>query len=361
MAKKTNLNPADPDAPTVSVSPKHVIISLLLLGILLYLVFFKFLPSMIDYQQVAEAIKSLTGDQIFWLLVLGTLRMVIEGWAYVPTLRGLKVWQGTLAYTTSTAWANVIPIPLDMPIRWKMYRTWGFVTDKIVLSFPLSGVFTILVKLALPALALGILLLSGEQSEAIFWGFVISIVAFGVVIGVTIGVVRSKKLTVKLSTWTQNFVEWGAGLFHKTVKYDFKKEALVLRATAIDVLGNKWFEEALATFMAQMMQVVILAVSLRMLGVGTDVVSNGDVFLAYSISQLILLIPITPGGMGVAEASYIHFLTQASGGAMANEIGAAVFLFRIVTWLYVVPMGGVTWGLWRLSLRSDKFATSRNN
>lgn len=354
MAKKTNHNPEDADAPQVSISPVQLVVSLLVLALLLYLVFFKFLPSMIDYNQVVEAIKSLTGEQIFWLFVLGTLRLFVEGWAYVPTLRHLRVWQGTLAYTTSTAWANVIPIPLDMPIRWKMYRTWGFATDKILLSFPLSGIFTILVKLALPALALGALLLSGGANSNTFWGFVISVAALAVTLGATVAVVRSRKFTIKLSGWLEKIARWGAGLFKKKVDYDFQKEALGIRDAAMDVLRNRWFEELLATFLAQMMQIVILLVTLRMLGVGEEVVSTAEVLLAYSISQLILLIPITPGGMGVAEASYIHFLTLASGGAMPNEIGAAVFLFRIVTWLYVVPAGFVTWGIWSFSIRGDR-------
>lgn len=351
----------DEKAPQVSISPLKLVISLFLVGALLYLVFFQLLPSMIDYDEVWAAMQSLTGEQLFWLFILGSLRLIVEGWAYVPTLRGLKVWQGTLAYTTSTAWANVIPIPLDMPIRWEMYRTWGFVTDKIVLSFPLSGVFTIIVKLGLPVLALGALLLNGTTSSNVVWGFVIGLVGLLATIGVMLAVVRSKKFTIKLSNWVGSAVTWIVGRFKKTVDYDFRNEALELRKTALDVIGNRWFEEVLATFLAQMTQIVILLVVLRMLGVDESVVSAAQVFLAYSISQLILLIPITPGGMGVAEASYIHFLTLASGGAMSNEIGAAVFLFRIVTWLFVVPMGGITWGIWRLSLRSEKFAHSRNN
>jgi len=361
MAQKTNLNPEDEKAPQVSISPLKLAISLSLVGLLLYLVFFKFLPSLIDYEEVADAMRSLTSQQIFWLFVLGTLRLIVEGWAYVPTLRGLKIWQGALAYTTSTAWANVIPIPLDMPIRWKMYRTWGFVTNKIVLSFPISGVFTIIVKLGLPVLALGTLILNGTTSSNVIWGFVIGLTGLLATIGVMVAVIRSRKFTVKLSDWVESATVWIAGKFKKTVAFDFKKQALELRKTALDVIGNRWFEEVLATFLAQMTQIVILLVALRMLGVDDTVVSTAQVFLAYSISQLLLIIPITPGGMGVAEAAYINFLTLASSGAMANEIGAAVFLFRIITWLYVVPMGGVSWGLWRLSLRSEKFADSRSN
>ncbi len=235
-----------------------------------------------------------------------------------------------------------------------MYRSWGFATDQIVLSFPLSGVFTIFVKLGLPALAFGMLLLSGNTNSTVVWGFVISLVALGIMLGLTIAIVKSRKFTVKLSSLIAGITKWAAGLFKKKVNYDFKKEALGLRTTAQDVMGNKWFEELMATFLAQMMQVIILLVALRMLGVGEDIVSVANVFLAYSISQLILLIPITPGGMGVAEASYIHFLTLASGGAMSNEIGAAVFLFRIVTWLYVVPMGGITWGIWKFTIRGNR-------
>ena len=67
MAKTTNFNPKDEKAPQVAISPLKLVISLALVGLLLYLVFFKFLPELIDYEEVAKAMQSLTSDQLFWL------------------------------------------------------------------------------------------------------------------------------------------------------------------------------------------------------------------------------------------------------------------------------------------------------
>jgi uncharacterized membrane protein YbhN (UPF0104 family) len=53
------------------------------------------------------------------------------------------------------------------------------------------------------------------------------------------------------------------------------------------------------------------------------------------------MIPITPGSVGIAEASYIAILGAMAGPGWTDQITAAVFLFRIATWFVILPTG---WG-----------------
>jgi putative heme transporter len=66
------------------------------------------------------------------------------------------------------------------------------------------------------------------------------------------------------------------------------------------------------------------------------------VVVAYTLGQLVTVIPILPGGGGTVEATMSAGLVLA-GGAGAAVI-AAVLLYRIVSAWALVPLG---WGLWR--------------
>ena len=66
------------------------------------------------------------------------------------------------------------------------------------------------------------------------------------------------------------------------------------------------------------------------------------VVVAYSLGQLVSVIPILPGGGGTIEATMSAGLVLAGGTGAA--VIAAVLLYRIVSAWGLVPLG---WGLWR--------------
>jgi len=67
--------------------------------------------------------------------------------------------------------------------------------------------------------------------------------------------------------------------------------------------------------------------------------------IAYAAGQLAVLLPITPGGLGVTEGSMAVTLAAYDGG-MAAAV-AAVLLYRLITYWAVLPAGGLCY----LSLR----------
>jgi uncharacterized protein (TIRG00374 family) len=66
------------------------------------------------------------------------------------------------------------------------------------------------------------------------------------------------------------------------------------------------------------------------------------VVVAYTLGQLVSVIPILPGGGGAIEATMSAGLVVAGGTGAA--VIAAVLLYRIVSAWALVPLG---WGLWR--------------
>jgi len=57
-----------------------------------------------------------------------------------------------------------------------------------------------------------------------------------------------------------------------------------------------------------------------------------------------------PGNAGVSELAFVGLLTPIAGTEYVNEATAAVLIFRILTWLLMIPAGAVAIGLWQYGL-----------
>ena len=111
----------------------------------------------------------------------------------------------------------------------------------------------------------------------------------------------------------------------------------VFRVHAVGLVGLFVLRE-LATYL-------ILLTSLRGMGVGSDVLTPIEIFAVYTVVRLATLIEITPGNVGITEALYISALNWAADGQDADAIVAAVFVFRMFTYLGPILMGGVCAGV----------------
>jgi putative heme transporter len=88
-------------------------------------------------------------------------------------------------------------------------------------------------------------------------------------------------------------------------------------------------------------QVVLLYFSLRSVGLDVPV---STVLMAAGIERLGTLVPITPGGAGVAEIGTIAWLVAA--GLDPVEVVAGVLVYRVFLVAMEIPLGGVLLGAW---------------
>ena len=89
----------------------------------------------------------------------------------------------------------------------------------------------------------------------------------------------------------------------------------------------------------------MLLLALRHVGVADSQVSWVQALAAFALVRLLAAVPITPGGLGVVELGLAGALVLA-GGAKAQVV-AAVLVFRVLTFLLPIPIGAVTYWLWR--------------
>ncbi len=105
----------------------------------------------------------------------------------------------------------------------------------------------------------------------------------------------------------------------------------------------------------------LLLMALRFTGTPDDAISWPQVFVVYAIVQGLTVLPITAGDAGVSEIAYIGLLTAAAGSQYVNQITAGVLIFRVLTWVIIIPIGLATLGLWQRNMARIKAKKKNNN
>jgi uncharacterized membrane protein YbhN (UPF0104 family) len=94
--------------------------------------------------------------------------------------------------------------------------------------------------------------------------------------------------------------------------------------------------------------------ALRFVGIPRSDLTVTEIFAAYAVVELLTVVPITAGGAGVVELGYIGLLTGYAGGANVNQVAAGVMLFRLATWIAIIPIGWLTVLFWRISVKRGR-------
>ena len=241
----------------------------------------------------------------------------------------------------STAIANSMPAgPLVASVfAFRQYRYQG--ADEALSGWTLAAVFVgASVSLALVA-AVGVAVAGAEGAGLDLVGVTVGVLLGAIAMGAVFLQRRALVWLVSASVHLlQRTVRWPRG------ERGAHAEAIIERLTVVtlsarQVVAVVWWGIANWT-----LDCACLALSFLAVGVG---IPWRGLLLAYGAGQLAANLPVTPGGLGVVEGSLTIALVQ-FGGAEASTV-AAVFLYRLVSFWFELPVGWVTWGALAWSAR----------
>ena len=144
----------------------------------------------LDWGQVSAAVGELSDAE--WLsLLFGWLVWVVSQGALTASLVDkLPVRRGVLASLGPTAVSSVIPGPSDLPVRYRMYQSWGVPPSDAATAVAASGIFSVSSQLILPAIA-GVLILVADVPLGGFMSVIVTasvaLAVLVVVAGFTLG------------------------------------------------------------------------------------------------------------------------------------------------------------------------------
>ncbi|MEQ6899664.1 lysylphosphatidylglycerol synthase domain-containing protein [Nocardioides sp. YIM 152588] len=341
-------DPRVPSGASLSRTQKRRALLTLALGLaVMTVVFVGILPQVIDYEAVWETLTSLSPASLATLLLAGLLYPVPEGGNYAATVPGLSWWRGIKAWLASDGVGKTVP-GLDFVTRFGMYRSWGCTGAEATRGMFLSGAIDWSVKFAMPAVAAVLLVIAGVTDLGYVAVFAaIGSVAAVLILGPIIVAVRSERATSWLAARGEALSAWGLRRLKRAPVADVGARIVEFRNDTAEVAGKRIWRAAAASAAGKLWQFVILLLALRAVGVPADVVGWDELFIVFALVILITMIPLTPGGIGIAEFFYIAFLSEIAGKEWASILAAGVMLYRVFQWALPIPIGWTVTLRWR--------------
>jgi putative heme transporter len=348
------LDRADADADPTEAAPERrvkvwrVVVSLAVAGGLLIGV----LPQFADLSEVWATLRGLSPGWTLALFALAAWNIATYQFVMMAALPGLSMGRAFVAGQLSTALANTLPAGaiVGIGVVYTVLRSFGHGTQAIAIAATVTGLWNTFVKLGLPVVALGLLALSGaaNQALAITAGIGLAILVTTVALG---GLSLSNEdFALRTGDLSARVVSRIRALVGRHAVSGWGEKLAGFQRRSIGLLRERWALITLVTVVSHLSLYLLLLASLRAVGVDADQVTAIEALSAFAFVRLVTALPITPGGLGVVELGMAGALTLA--GGPDAQVVAGVLLFRGLSYALQVPLGALSWVVWRRYARS---------
>lgn len=354
--------PAKPTPPAKKRTFKGVvfkILGLLIPALLLYWIFFVKIPSQVSYQEVWSNVTALSFGQNFLLLLAGLLTVLTYGWTSATVLPGLSLRKGTQSAVSGQLTSVVLPAPIDLAIRFKMYSSYGYSTDKSAVAVAVAGIARYFTVFALPVLGLATLIVSGQGTGKRWLWFVGGCVLIAFALWFMRLILSSTKSAHHVGRITQKVVNRLLRLIRRNPNPKIEKTIVDFGARTRDVAVDHFKPIAISNIVWGLSCYFVLLLAMRFCGITETDMSNAYILLVTGCMLLLNAFPITPGGIGVTEAILLSFMEFPS-PAVQTAFISSMFLYRIYSWLLPMPVGGIAYATWRRQVRNGSVLQPRS-
>ena len=314
------------------------------------------IPKIADYNAVWKALTSMTWLELSTLVAAMIFNLFTYWWQVIAAMPGLSLWQAAVVNQTATSIADTLPGGgyVAVGVTYTIYRSWGFRNSAIALLVLVTGIWNLFMKLGLPVIALAALAVQGQASPGLVAGALIgvAILAGGVVVFAL--VLWKEELARRIGEAIGRIASAPLKLIRKPPMEGLGQAGIRYRRHIIDLVQGRWVRITLSTIISHLALFLVLLLALRDVGISEHEISTAQVLGVFAFGRLVSALPITPGGLGLVELTYIGGLILA-GRANADvppdvfhaQVAAAVLVFRALTYGVQVPIGGLTYLVWR--------------
>jgi uncharacterized protein (TIRG00374 family) len=329
-------------------SPRTLQVIKGVLSLVLVVGIFYFLFKRIDFAEVWAEIKAMTWLElsVLFLIALWNLVTYVFVWMTVTTPR-LSFGRGMLMTQSTTAVSNTVPggSAIGIGMTYSMMGKWGYSRSRVTTAVLVSGVWNSFIKLALPVFALAVVALQGRVSSARVIAALVGLAGLAAAIVVFALMLHSEQQARQVGLRAGRVASWLLALVRRPPVAGWEIATVKFRARTVDLLRRGWIPITVASLLSHLSLYLVLLVALRQVGVGEAEVSWAEVLAVFAFARLATAIPFTPGGAGVVEAVLIGGLVAA--GGEADQVTAAVLVYRALTWALPILVGIVCYLWWR--------------
>src|SRR4051794_33775947 len=314
---------------------------------LLGAVFFWFLPQFTSIADVWASVRSMSWTEVAILLLAAVWNLATYQFVVLSTMPGLTFRQATVSTETTTAVSNTVlgGAAISLGLTYAMNTLWGFSRSRTSVSLLVSGLWNNFAKLGLPVLALALLAFTSPPTSSRLVAGLLGVAGLIAAVVLIWLLLRSEASAARLGRGMGTAVSAVLRLFRRPPVEGWDRATTKFRARTALLLHARWQWITLATLVSHLSLFAVLLLSLRFVGVDSSQVGWAEALAVFAFARLLTAIPFTPGGLGVVELALITGLA-AAGGDRAN-VAAAVLIFRALTYVLPIPIGLVTYVIWR--------------
>ncbi len=312
-------------------------------------IFVGVLPQFADYSEVWATIRSLTWLESTSLAVVALWNLATYWFVLIAALPGLRLREAAVVNQSSTAVSNTLPGggAIGVAVTLAMLTSWGFRVAEITRSAVVTGIWNNFVKLGMPMIALGLLALESDVSNAWLTASAIGVAALVGAIAAMWMTLRSDRLARAVGSWFEKVASRIMVSLRKPPVSGWDDRAAAFRGDTIGLLQHRWRQLTLATLLSHLSLYAVLLITLRHVGVSQDKLSWIQVLAAFAFVRLISALPVTPGGVGVVELGYAAAMTIGLDELTKAQVVAAILVFRVITYALPIPLGAASYVVWR--------------
>jgi putative heme transporter len=307
------------------------------------------LPRFASYRSVLSSMGAMTWPQALLIAAAAAASMASSWIVICSVLPSVRLREAAVVNLGSNAIANTLPAggALAMGVSWAMLSSWGVSTADYVLYTLVSGIWNVFARLALPVLALLVLVTVSRPGAGL-----IAAAAAGLALlaAATAGfglLLRSEPFALRAGRVLQATLAVACRLARRKLPPDVAGWLPGFRRRAGALLAARGWRITAATAASNLTLWLVLLACLRGTGLSQAQVPWQASLAAFAFVRLLTALPVTPGGLGVTELGLIGTLSAGAGHRAGAQVTAAVLLYRAVTYLPPIPLGAIACLIWR--------------
>ena len=305
-----------------------------------------------QWGSIITAISAVTGLQLLVLAAIWAAGLLAHSTTLSAAMPQLGRRRAIMLSLTGSSVSNVLPFggAAGMALNYRMSRSWGFEPRTIGIYTVITNVWDVLVRLSLPAIALGWLALAGVSGASQLIGTAavatIVLIAFALT---TAFIFLSEAFAHRVAGVLDRIVANLARVVRSTRQPDVGGALVRARSESADLVRRAWPRLTIGVVSYAMLLAGLLWASLNVAGAGLAV---PVVLAGLAFERVVTMVPLTPGGAGVVEVGLSGLLIALGGDPVATITG--VLLYRFFTYAIEIPVGGLGVLSWLWTNRSTQ-------
>ncbi len=344
-------------SPRTGLSKRRVLILAVVEVAVLALIVFRVMPQVGSYSAAADALRTMSVPALLLIAAAVVLYLLWYGLPFVAAAPGLGYAHAQQLNQAAFAIGNGVPGggAFGLGVQYAMFFSWAYPSVQAAAAIAAIGVWSLFVTLGLPVLGVLALVVSGRAAGPYVLGAGLGLAALVVLVVGFALVMRREAAARRVGAWGDALVARLPLRFRGRVP-SLSEAVVHFRSGISELVRRRWAAITATQVGVSLAQFVVLYLALRGLeGWGAAGTPLLVVFGGFAVSQLGLLVPLTPGGLGTVDAAMVALLVAF--GTTPGVATAAALVWRASSFIPQIVAGVVALALWTRS--ANRLAAGR--